>query len=97
MRMKIAELRPAQADEDELRQFYEARMVTYAADYPSRQLPTYESWAQLLRTPTSLAGRQRMWAVQVDGRIVAAATVAFPEQENRHLTITEVRVPPLRK
>jgi mycothiol synthase len=98
MQPEIAEIHPVKAGDDELRQCYEAIWATYAADYPSRPVAPYVSWEQQIRMPTSMLGPQRLWAARVGGRIVAAATVAFPEQENRQLTITTVQVPaPLRR
>jgi mycothiol synthase len=98
MQPEIAEVHPVKAADDELRQCYEAIWATYAADYPSRPVPPYASWEQQIRMPTSMLGPQRLWAARVRRRVVAAATVAFPEQENRHLATMTVQVPvPLRR
>ena len=66
----------------------------YAADYPDRPFQPYATFAEQLRMPVSMLGSQRFWAARAQGRIVGTATAAFPERENRQLTITKVRVPP---
>jgi mycothiol synthase len=90
----IAELNPAEAADDELRQCYEVLRVTHAADQITRPVSRYALWLQRLRAPSSMAGPRRIWVARADGRIVATSSADFPENENGQLAYTMVRVLP---
>lgn len=92
--VKITSFHPASAPEDDLSEFHQVLVATYAAEYPGLACPPYASFAEQLRMPTSLAGPRRFWVARSDGRIIATATAFFPELENRQLAIATVRVSP---
>jgi mycothiol synthase len=85
---------PSDAPEDDLSDFHQVLIATYAADLPRLPRPSYASFAEQLRMPTSLGGPRRFWVARVQGRIIGTARAFFPEWENRNLTIATVRVPP---
>jgi mycothiol synthase len=94
MGVEIAPLYLAEASDDELTQCHQVVQATFAVDYSEWRCPPYAWFVQQLRVPPSWLGPHQVWAARIDGRIVATATAAFPELENRHLVITTVQVPP---
>lgn len=91
---EVSPFRPVAAPEDELSECYRVLKATYAVDYPTWPSPPYESFAEQMRMTTSLLGPRQFWVARVHGRIAATATATFPDRENRHLAIADVRVPP---
>jgi mycothiol synthase len=93
MAAEFAELHPEQATEDDLRACYDIMRTVYQADFPEQPVPTYDTYKEEMRLPTSILGMRRTWVARTEGVVVATATVVFPEPENDNLTITTVRVP----
>ncbi|MGK4585759.1 GNAT family N-acetyltransferase [Kitasatospora sp. HPMI-4] len=93
MHIDIAPFVPALATEHEIAECYEASTAVFRefSDWPA---PSYASFVEELRMPTSLLGSQRYWVARTGGRIVGMATLTLPEHENVELTITSVRVVP---
>jgi len=55
----IASFCPSDAPDDDLSDFHQVLMATYAADLPRLPCPPYASFAEQLRMPTSLGGPRR--------------------------------------
>jgi len=90
--VEITPLGLAGASESELGECYQVLKATFATEYSEWRCPPYAWFAEQLRRPPLWLGPHQVWAARLDGRIVATATASFPERENRHLVITNVRV-----
>ena len=91
---EISSFRPADAGEGELVECYEVARAAHVADFPGRPFQPYSAFADQMRRPERLRGRQQIWVARGDGKIAGLAIVALPKRENRRLTITTVTVPP---
>jgi mycothiol synthase len=91
---EIRSFRPADAGEGELVECYELARAAHVADFPGRPFQPYPAFADQMRRPEWLRGRQQIWVARGDGKIEGLAIVALPKRENRRLTITTVTVPP---
>jgi len=85
---------PAEASERELADYYRLVLDTGKVDRPDEHPPPHESGVARLRTPLTSRGPSRFWAAYLDGRLIGMANFGFPDDENCHLVIGEIRVHP---
>jgi mycothiol synthase len=85
---------PAVASERELADYHRLVLDTGKVDRPDEEPPPYESVVARLRTPLTSRGPSRFWAAHLDGRLIGMASFGFPDNENGHLVIGDIRVHP---
>jgi mycothiol synthase len=85
---------PAQATERELADYYRLVLDTGKVDRPDEEPPPYESVVARLSTPLTSRGPSRIWAAYLGGRLIGMANLGFPDDENGHLVIGDIRVHP---
>jgi mycothiol synthase len=85
---------PAQATERELADYYRLVLDSGRVDRPDEEPPPYESVVARLGTPLTSRGPSRFWAAHLDGRLIGVANFGFPDDENGHLVIGDIRVHP---
>ncbi|WP_194920195.1 GNAT family N-acetyltransferase [Catenulispora rubra] len=97
MAVEIGPFDPSSASDAELAESYAVMSAVMTEDHPDQALPPLEEYVALIRRPLTELGPMRRWVAREAGRIIAAASVSLPENENRHLTIVRVIVPPERR
>ncbi|MEY9855642.1 mycothiol synthase [Catenulispora sp. GAS73] len=97
MSVEIGPFDPSSATDIELAESYAVMSAVMTEDHPGQALPPLEEYVALIRRPRTALGPMSRWVAREAGHIVAAASVSLPENENRHLTIVRVIVPPERR
>jgi mycothiol synthase len=97
MSVEIGPFDPSSASDAELAESYAVMSAVMTSDYPGQPLPPIEEYVALIRRPQTGLGPMSRWVAREAGHIIAAASVSLPENENRHLTIVRVIVPPERR
>ena len=95
--VEISPFDPSAASDTELAESYAVMCAVMTDDHPDQSLPPLTEYVELISQPRTGLGPISRWVAREDGRIVAAASVTLPEQENSHLTIVRVIVPPERR
>lgn len=97
MSVEISLFDPSSATDTELAESYAVMSAVMTEDHPGQSLPPLEEYVALIRQPRTALGPMSRWVAREAGHIVAAASVSLPENENRHLTMVRVIVPPERR
>ncbi|MEZ0110426.1 mycothiol synthase [Catenulispora sp. EB89] len=97
MSTEIGPFDPSSASDTELAESYAVMSAVMTEDHPGQLLPPLEEYVALIRRPRTALGPMSRWVAREAGHIIAAASVSLPENENRHLTIVRVIVPPGRR
>ncbi|SFR22204.1 Acetyltransferase (GNAT) domain-containing protein [Lentzea waywayandensis] len=84
----------AAASEADLHGYYEVSVESHAVDLPNEPRMSFDEFVGKLKNPPTGVGALEHWLVRRDGLVVAAVTVAFPEEENAHIALTTVTVHP---
>ncbi len=92
--MEILPFSPNKSDEAALAEYHELRTAVMQVDSPSDPVPSFEANIGWLFTPLPYFGPCQYWAARVDGRIIGLMTAGFPEKENSHLTVCDIKVLP---
>jgi mycothiol synthase len=92
--IRIDELDPHAASEDELGQVFELHHAVRTHDLPEDDPPTYASVTSPMKAPDPVWGRLHFFAARIDGRMQGVARVALMANENRDWATVEILVHP---
>jgi mycothiol synthase len=74
--------------------YHDLMLSTGQVDRPGEQPQSFEAALERLRVTLPGRGPAARWAAYEQDRLVGLAEVNFPDQENAHIALTEVRVHP---
>jgi GNAT superfamily N-acetyltransferase len=94
MSAEISSFSPELASGQDLLDYHELVLATGRVDRPDEQPPPYEATTGRLTTGWTGRGPEVFWAARRNGRLIGLAIVGFPEDENRGLAMTDIRVHP---
>ncbi len=83
---------PAEANEAELRQYFDLTKEIIAEVSPTLPAPQYDAYVEELRNPLSYRGPRECWVARHDGWIGGTAEITFFEHENGRYAHAVVRV-----
>ncbi|GIJ61812.1 GNAT family N-acetyltransferase [Virgisporangium aurantiacum] len=97
MHVRIDRFDPGAATGTELRDYHDLVLASGRVDRPDEEPPAYETVVGRLLVPMTARGPERFWVARVDGQVIGIAVVGFPDDENRALAMTDIRVHPARR
>ena len=93
MRISVEPFVPAQADEQDLRGYYDVTTAVFLEAGPDTPQPAFETVADVLRTPDGPSARRMFWVARYGDRNIVGLVIAhLPLAENTEAVIASVRV-----
>ena len=92
LRFDVSPFAPTQAEEIELRDYFELTTEIIAEVSPTLPAPKYDAYIAELRNPLTARGPRESWVARHDGRIVGAVEITYLDHENIRYAQVFVRV-----
>jgi mycothiol synthase len=94
MDLTVVAFEGAEASEEDLHACYELMITVLEESSPDLVRPAFAAYVQRMRTPATEFGPRRDWLARDGSRLVATASVVYPDRENLEYALVNIRVLP---